>query len=33
MVTGMTGQDGPLLIALLLEQGYEVSALVRRTYD
>lgn len=31
LVTGATGQDGSYLAELLLEKGYEVHALVRRT--
>ena len=30
MLTGLTGQDGSFLAELLLEQGYEVTAAVRR---
>lgn len=32
LITGITGQDGPLLARLLLDEGYDVSALIRRTY-
>ena len=32
LITGITGQDGPLLAHLLLDKGYDVSALIRRTY-
>jgi GDPmannose 4,6-dehydratase len=31
LITGITGQDGTYLAALLLEQGYEVYGLVRRS--
>ncbi|MCR9200695.1 MAG: GDP-mannose 4,6-dehydratase [Planctomycetaceae bacterium] len=31
MITGITGQDGSYLTELLLEQGYEVHGLVRRS--
>jgi len=31
LVTGVTGQDGSYLAELLLEQGYDVIAMVRRT--
>ena len=31
LVTGITGQDGSYLAELLLEQGYEVYGLVRRS--
>ncbi len=31
LITGITGQDGPYLARLLLEKGYEVSGLVRRS--
>src|SRR5205809_4337884 len=31
LVTGVTGQDGSYLAELLLEKGYEVGAVVRRT--
>ena len=31
LVTGVTGQDGSYLAELLLEKGYEVHGLVRRT--
>lgn len=31
LITGITGQDGPYLAQLLLEKGYEVSGLVRRS--
>ena len=31
LVTGVTGQDGSYLAELLLEQGYEVYGLIRRT--
>lgn len=31
LITGVTGQDGSYLTELLLEQGYEVHGLVRRT--
>src|SRR4051794_29939789 len=30
LITGITGQDGSYLAALLLEQGYEVHGMVRR---
>ncbi|MCE5267375.1 MAG: GDP-mannose 4,6-dehydratase, partial [Planctomycetaceae bacterium] len=30
-ITGITGQDGSYLAELLLEKGYEVHGLVRRT--
>ncbi len=33
LITGLTGQDGHFLATLLVDKGYEVSALVRRTYD
>jgi len=31
LITGITGQDGPYLARLLLDKGYEVSGLVRRS--
>lgn len=31
LVIGITGQDGPYLAELLLEKGYEVYGLVRRS--
>jgi GDPmannose 4,6-dehydratase len=31
LVTGVTGQDGSYLAGFLLEQGYEVIGMVRRT--
>ena len=31
LITGITGQDGSYLAELLLEQGYEVHGIVRRT--
>jgi len=31
LITGLTGQDGSYLAELLLEQGYEVFGMVRRT--
>jgi GDPmannose 4,6-dehydratase len=31
LITGITGQDGSYLAELLLEEGYEVAGLVRRT--
>jgi GDPmannose 4,6-dehydratase len=31
LITGITGQDGSYLAELLLEKGYEVFGLVRRT--
>ena len=31
LITGIGGQDGSLLAELLLDQGYEVSGIVRRT--
>ena len=31
LITGITGQDGSYLAELLLEKGYEVHGLVRRT--
>lgn len=31
LITGITGQDGSYLAPLLLEQGYEVHAILRRT--
>ena len=31
LITGITGQDGSYLAEFLLEQGYEVFGLVRRT--
>jgi GDPmannose 4,6-dehydratase len=31
IITGITGQDGSYLAELLLEKGYEVIGLVRRT--
>jgi len=31
LITGITGQDGSYLAELLLEQGYEVTGMVRRT--
>src|SRR5688572_22296260 len=30
LITGITGQDGSYLAELLLEQGYEVTGIVRR---
>jgi len=31
LVTGITGQDGSYLAELLLEKGYEVHGIVRRS--
>jgi len=31
VITGITGQDGSYLTELLLEQGYEVIGIVRRS--
>jgi len=31
LITGITGQDGPYLAQLLLDKGYQVSGLVRRS--
>jgi len=31
LITGVTGQDGSYLTELLLEKGYEVHGVVRRT--
>ncbi len=31
LITGVTGQDGSYLAELLLEKGYEVHGLVRRS--
>jgi GDPmannose 4,6-dehydratase len=31
LITGVTGQDGSYLAELLLEQGYEVIGMVRRS--
>jgi GDPmannose 4,6-dehydratase len=31
LITGITGQDGSYLAELLLEKGYEVVGMVRRT--
>ncbi|WP_163591435.1 GDP-mannose 4,6-dehydratase, partial [Klebsiella pneumoniae] len=31
LITGITGQDGAYLAELLLEQGYEVFGVVRRS--
>ena len=31
LITGVTGQDGSYLAELLLEKGYEVHGLQRRT--
>ena len=31
LITGVTGQDGSYLAELLLEQGYEVVGMVRRS--
>jgi GDPmannose 4,6-dehydratase len=31
LITGVTGQDGSYLAEFLLEQGYEVIGMVRRT--
>ncbi len=31
LITGITGQDGSYLAELLLEKGYEVTGVVRRT--
>jgi GDPmannose 4,6-dehydratase len=31
LITGITGQDGSYLIELLLEKGYEVHGIIRRT--
>src|ERR1700733_15196725 len=33
LITGITGQDGSFLAELLLEQGYEVTGLVRGAAD
>ena len=30
IITGITGQDGSYLAELLLEQGYDVTGIVRR---
>ena len=30
-ITGITGQDGSYLAELLLEKGYEVHAIIRRS--
>ena len=31
LITGITGQDGSYLAELLLDKGYEVFGLIRRT--
>ncbi|HON07673.1 MAG TPA: GDP-mannose 4,6-dehydratase, partial [Verrucomicrobiota bacterium] len=31
LITGITGQDGSYLAELLIEKGYEVHGIVRRT--
>ena len=31
LITGITGQDGSYLAELLLEKGYEVHAIIRRS--
>ena len=31
LITGITGQDGSYLTELLLDKGYEVHGMVRRT--
>ena len=31
LITGITGQDGSYLAELLLEKGYRVTGMVRRT--
>jgi len=31
LITGITGQDGSYLSELLLEEGYEVHGIIRRT--
>ena len=31
LITGVTGQDGSYLAELLLDKGYEVSGVVRRS--
>lgn len=31
LITGITGQDGSYLLELLLEKGYEVHGIIRRT--
>src|SRR5262245_47900808 len=31
LITGITGQDGSFLLELLLEKGYEVYGIIRRT--
>ena len=31
LITGITGQDGSYLAELLLEKGYEVNGMVRRS--
>ena len=31
LITGITGQDGSYLAELLIEQGYEVHGVVRRS--
>ena len=31
LITGVTGQDGSYLAELLLEKGYEVHGLIRRS--
>ena len=31
LITGITGQDGSYLAELLLEKGYEVHGMVRRS--
>jgi len=33
LITGITGQDGAYLSRLLLEKGYEVYGVLRRTSD
>ena len=31
LITGVTGQDGSYLVELLLEKGYEVHGIIRRS--
>ena len=33
LITGITGQDGSYLAELLLEKGYEVHGMVRRSSE
>ncbi len=33
LITGITGQDGSYLAELLLDKGYEVHGIIRRSVD